>query len=125
MIYSISDVAKHFNISAHTLRFYDKEGLLPFITKNKNGKREFTESDLEWVRLVCCLKNTGMKIKEIRKYMDWCVDGEETISLRKQMFIEHRNSIIQHMVEMQGNLQLIDKKIAFYETPELMKTYFN
>lgn len=119
MTYSINDVAKQFNISAYTLRFYDKEGLFPFLSRNKTGNREFTESDLEWVRLVCCLKNTGMKIKEIKKYMDLCQEGEDTVEQRKNMYMNHRRCILQKIDDLKEDLNLIDAKIAFYENPEI------
>lgn len=115
MNYSINEVAAKFGISTHTIRFYEKEGLFPFIKRNKAGNREFTDSDIEWVKLVCCLKNTGMKIKDIRQYMDWCMKGEETIGIRKNLLIEHRNEVLQQIENLQKNLNLIDHKISFYD----------
>ncbi|QIB69703.1 MerR family transcriptional regulator [Aminipila butyrica] len=123
MAYSIHDVAKHFQISEHTIRFYDKEGLFPFLSRNKAGNREFTESDLEWVKLVCCLKNTGMKIKEIRQYMELCQIGEETVEQRKNIFINHRAFISQQIEQMQESLKLVDAKLAFYDNPNTAHSF--
>ncbi len=115
MVYSIHDVAKQFQISEHTIRFYDKEGLFPFLSRNKIGNREFTESDLEWLQLVFCLKNTGMKIKEIRQYMELCQAGEDTLQQRKNIFIHHRAFILEQMEQLKESLKLVDAKIAFYD----------
>ncbi|MGN8772297.1 MerR family transcriptional regulator [Paenibacillus barengoltzii] len=119
MHYTINEVARKFNLSAHTLRYYDKEGLMPFIGRDKSGNRVFTETDLNWVAMVCCLKDTGMSIKEIKKYADWCMEGMRTIDERKAMLIEHRKQVVKQMEELQKNLELIDSKIAVYDDPEL------
>jgi DNA-binding transcriptional MerR regulator len=109
---------KKFNLSAHTLRFYDKEGLLPFISRNKSGNRVFTEADLAWITLICCLKDTGMQIKEIKQYSDWCKEGSRTIEIRKKMLGEHRTVVLKQMEALKENLELIDTKITFYENPD-------
>ena len=117
MKYSINDVSKMFGISIYTIRFYDKEGLFPFILRDKSGNREFTEEDLNLVKLVCCLKNSGMKIKKIKHFMDLCMEGNETIDIRKNLLIEHRKTVLQQIDDLNKNLNLIDFKIDFYESP--------
>lgn len=121
MNYSINEVAKMFGLSAHTLRFYDKEGLMPFIGRNTSGNRMFTDTDLDWVALICCLKNTGMPIKEIKQYSDMCTQGRVTIDNRKSMLSVHREEVKKQINDLQKNLELIDSKIAFYEDPEMIK----
>ena len=69
MNYSINDVAVRFKLSVHTIRFYDKKGLLPFVLRNQKGNRVFTESDLNMIQTICCLKDTGMLIRDIKKYI--------------------------------------------------------
>ncbi|GGH82573.1 DNA-binding transcriptional MerR regulator [Pullulanibacillus pueri] len=113
-MYTINEVAEICDLSAHTLRFYDKEGLLPFISRSKSGKREFSERDLELVKLICCLKNTGMPIKEIKHYIDLFMEGDDTFETRKQLMIEHRKEVLRQMSELKKNLNIIDLKIAFY-----------
>ena len=71
MTYSISEAAKQMGVSVHTLRYYDKEGLLPFVER-VNGRRVFKDSDFSWLKIISCLKNTGMPLKEIRRYMELC-----------------------------------------------------
>lgn len=118
MNYSINEVASKFGLSAHTLRFYDKEGLMPFIGRDKSGNRVFTDTDLNWVAMVCCLKDTGMKIKDIKQYADWCTEGLQTIEERKTMLADHRQQVVKQIEALKKNLALIDSKIAVYENPE-------
>jgi len=124
MNYSINEVARKFALSAHTLRFYDKEGLMPFIGRDKSGNRVFTETDLNWVAMVCCLKDTGMSIKEIKQYADWCMEGMQTIDERKAMLVDHRKQVVRKIEELKKNLDLIDSKIAVYENPELAQKMY-
>lgn len=114
-MYSIKDIARLCGLSAYTIRFYDKEGLLPFITRNGTGNRQFSESDLDMIRLICCLKNTGMQLKEIKRYIDLFMEGDHTVPCRKQMMIDHRDSILRQISELQTQLGVIETKIAFYE----------
>lgn len=124
MNYSINEVANKFGLSAHTLRFYDKEGLMPFIGRDKSGNRIFTETDLNWVAMVCCLKDTGMSIKEIKQYADWCMEGMPTIGERKAMLVKHRQQVVRKIEELKKNLALIDSKIAVYDDPELAQKLY-
>jgi len=84
LIYTIKDISKILGLSIYTIRFYDKQGLLPFVSRNKSGNRAFTESDLDLFKMICCLKKTGMQIKDIKKYIDLCMKGASTIDLRKK-----------------------------------------
>jgi len=115
-MYSINDVAEICDLSAYTIRFYDKEGLLPFITRNNTGNRQFSENDLEMIKLICCLKNSGMQIKDIKKYIDLFMVGDSTASMRKQMMIDHRKSVIKQISDLKKQLSIIELKIAFYES---------
>lgn len=124
MTYSINEVANQFGLSIHTLRYYDKEGLMPFIARDKSGNRVFTETDLNWVAMVCCLKDTGMSIKEIKQYADWCVGGMQTIDQRKAMLADHRKLVVKQIEDLKKNLELIDSKIAVYENPELAERLY-
>ncbi|MFZ7101423.1 MAG: MerR family transcriptional regulator [Peptococcaceae bacterium] len=117
-MYSINDVAKICNLSPYTIRFYDKEGLLPFISRNKSGNREFSETGLDLVKLICCLKNTGMPIKKIKQYIDLCMQGPETVEQRKEIMKVHRRDILRQIDDLKKNLNIVDLKIAFYNTDE-------
>jgi DNA-binding transcriptional MerR regulator len=113
-LYSINDVAKICDLSVYTIRFYDKEGLLPFITRNNIGNRQFSETDLELIKLICCLKNTGMQVKEIKQYIDLYMQGKNTAPLRKQMMIDHSKAIEKQINDLKKQLNIIKLKIAFY-----------
>jgi DNA-binding transcriptional MerR regulator len=115
-MYSINDVAEICDLSAYTIRFYDKEGLLPFITRNNTGNRQFSENDLEMIKLICCLKNSGMQIKDIKKYIDLFMVGDSTASMRKQMMIDHRKSVIKQISDLKKQQSIIELKIAFYDS---------
>ena len=117
MTYTIKDVAKISGLSIFTIRFYDKEGLLPFVSKNNSGHREFTESDINQIMTICCLKNTGMQIKDIKKYIDYCMEGAGTVDSRKELFEAHRNEIINQINALNENLKLIDSKLKIYSSP--------
>ncbi|WP_088187488.1 MerR family transcriptional regulator [Desulfosporosinus sp. FKA] len=115
MGYTISQVAKKFDLTAHTIRYYDKEGLLPFVDRNKTGNREFSDDDLDWIKLICCLKNTGMPIRQIKQYIEWCLLGDETLEIRRQMFIDHRKEVLKQMDDLKENLKMIDHKLKCYD----------
>ncbi|MFD0674951.1 MerR family transcriptional regulator [Cohnella sp. GCM10027633] len=117
-MYTINEVAQRCDISAYTLRFYDKEGLLPFVSRTPSGNRSFSDADLEMVKLICCLKNTGMPIKEIKRYIDLFMLGADTADDRKRMMIEHRKSVLKQIDDLKKNVNLIDLKIAFYDNME-------
>ncbi|WP_042199497.1 MerR family transcriptional regulator [Paenibacillus camerounensis] len=118
MTYSIKDVAEIFNLSIYTIRFYDKEGLLPFVSRNKAGRRVFTESDLYLIRTICCLKDTGMEIKAIRNYVDFVMQGADTIDPRKSLLLEHRAKILRDIENLTQNLNQVDSKLEIYASPK-------
>lgn len=116
MNYTIKQAAEKVDLTVHTLRYYDKEGLLPFVDRDKTGNRVFTDGDLEWLGLICCLKNTGMPIKQIRTYIQWCLDGDDSFELRRQMLVEHRQAVLQQISELKRNLEAINHKIEHHCT---------
>ncbi|MDF2539569.1 MAG: MerR family transcriptional regulator [Herbinix sp.] len=116
MGYSIGTVAEKVGLTAHTVRFYDKEGLLPFVERTPSGQRRFKESDLEWFAVIHCLKNTGMSIKDIKKFIDWCMEGDATLEKRLDMFLHQRELVMAQMAELQMHMDKINCKISYYET---------
>ncbi len=85
MLYTVSEMAKRLGVAPSTLRYYDKEGLLPFIERSDGGIRMFKDTDFEWLSIIECLKKTGMPIKEMKVFIDWCIEGDTTISKRKEL----------------------------------------
>ncbi len=115
MAYSIAQVAEKTNLTAHTLRYYEKEGLLPFVERNDSGIRTFGDKDLQWLEVICCLKNTGMPIKKIKEYIELCCEGDDTLDVRREIFLKHREDVLRQMAELQKNLDKINHKIKFYD----------
>ncbi len=116
MSYTIKQAAEKVNLSVHTLRFYDREGLLPFVSRDKTGNRVFTDSDLDWLGLICCLKNTGMSIKQIGIYIQWCMEGDCSLEARLDLLLKHREAVIEQINALQQNLEKINYKIEHYNT---------
>lgn len=114
--YSISEVAKELNLTPHTLRYYDKEGLMPFVERTSTGIRVFRESDLGALKVIECLKSTGMPIKEIKKFIDWCSDGDATLQQRYDLFIERKAAVEHHIEELKKSMEVIEHKCMYYKT---------
>lgn len=114
--YSISEVAKELNLTVYTLRYYDKEGLLPFVERRSNGTRLFKESDIGALKVIECLKSTGMPIKEIKNFIDWCSDGDSTLQQRYDMFIERKANVELQLEELNKTMELIEHKCWYYKT---------
>ncbi|MDD3221407.1 MAG: MerR family transcriptional regulator [Lachnospiraceae bacterium] len=117
-IYTIKDVAARTGISAPTLRFYDKEGLLTFIKRSASGIRMFTEADFEPLYTIQCLKRSGMPLKKIKEFMDLYVQGNDTIHERRVMFEEQRENIQKQIEELQEMLAVVDYKCWYFNEAE-------
>lgn len=114
MGYSIREVSKRFNISAHTLRYYEKEGLLPSIQRDEAGIRLYSEVDLEWLQLVCCMRATGMSISNIKDYVDLCRRGEDTVPERRQIILNQKKIIEDEIKKYKGLLKVVNRKLEHY-----------
>ena len=85
MTYTVGEMAAMLDVPASTLRYYDKEGLLPFVARSSGGIRQFRDSDLEWLRIIGCMKKAGMSLKDIRQYIQLAMQGNDTIDAPKNM----------------------------------------
>ncbi len=115
MSYSIGEVSKLTGLSVPTLRYYDKEGLIPNINRNENGLRDFTEQDLGTINIVTCIKGAGASIREIKEYMDLCKLGDSTLEARKQFFIEKKRDVEEQMKHLSEIMKTVEMKIKYYE----------
>lgn len=115
MSYTIAQAAAKTGISIYTLRYYDKEGLLPYVKRDDKDNRVFTEEDLGWLSFILCLKNTGMSLKEIREYIKLCEEGDSTLEHRLRIFHQQKETINQRIAELEEYQKMIDYKIGFYE----------
>ena len=116
MAYTVGEMARRLGVPASTIRYYDKEGLLPFVGRSSGGIRVFTEKDFEWLRIIECLKKTGMSLKDIREYIELAMQGDETIARRLELFRKQRTVLETRMAELQQTMDTLDYKCWFYET---------
>ena len=122
MVYTVGEMAKLLGVTASTLRYYDKEGLLPFVERSSGGIRMFRESDIAWLRVIECMKKAGMSIKDIRQYIELALKGDDTIELRLMMFRRQKEVLQQKMAEMQHTMAMVEYKCWYYETAKAAGT---
>jgi DNA-binding transcriptional MerR regulator len=114
MGYTVKMMSEKTNLSPHVLRYYEKEGLLPHIKRTKSGIRHYSEKDLEWLGLICCLKNTGMSIKQIRDFVNLSLQGPETLKERCKMLVAHKKEVEEHIAKMNRHLEKVSCKIEHF-----------
>ena len=115
MFYTISQLAEKLSVSAHTLRFYEKEGLLPSIQRDQSGSRVLSQADAEWLELLRCLQNTGMPLKEIKQFVEWLEQGDRSIEQRLALFQAQVEKVEQQIAELQRHLEILKYKRQFYQ----------
>lgn len=114
MIYTIGEMAKKIGVASSTLRYYDKEGLLPFVERSGGGIRMFKEEDMEWLNIIECLKKTGMPIKEIKLFIDWCMEGDSTIDQRLALIDRQREVVKEQMEQLKKTMEVLEYKHWYY-----------
>lgn len=116
MSYSIGKVSKITGIAISTLRYYDREGLFPSIKRGNGGIRMFSDSEIETLRIIECLKTSGMSIKDIRQFLDWCQEGDSSLQKRRDMFYKRLNSVNKQIEDLNKTLNTIKYKCWYYDT---------
>ncbi len=114
-MYTIKEVSEKMDVSEHTLRFWAKSGFFPFVQRNQNNIRMFSDKDLEWVKIVKCLRAVGTENKAIKRYIDLCILGDSTISERYEIIKSTKEKALQQKEELEKQLALLDYKEAFYK----------
>ena len=122
-MYTIKEVSEKMDVSEHTLRFWAKSGFFPFITRNKNNIRQFSEQDLEWVRIVKCLRAVGTENKLIKRYVDLCIIGDSTINERYEIIKQTKAKAYQQMENFRKQMDMLDYKENYYQN--LIKNNLN
>lgn len=115
MSYTISQVEEITGISAYTLRYYDKLGLLPFVDRTHAGNRCFKDDDFKYLNMITCLKETGMPLAEIGQFIDWCMSGDTTLDERREMFTNQVQAVEAQIADLQQNLRKLAYKQKYYE----------
>ncbi|MCH4889474.1 MerR family transcriptional regulator [Acidaminobacter sp. JC074] len=113
-MYTIKEISQMTGVTSYTLRYYEKEGILPPIERDAGGRRVYSEENLAWVELVTCLKKTQMPVNDIKEIVRLSVIGDETIDERKEILENHRLVMQAQMKDLKNSIKKIDKKIAFY-----------
>ena len=115
MLYTVGEMARILGVAASTLRYYDKEGLLPFVERSSGGIRMFTDKDYEWLKVIECLKKSGLSIKEIRAFTDMVGKGDSSLVERLKLFRSRRDAVKKQIEDMQQTLELLEFKCWYYE----------
>ena len=116
MSYTIKQAAELTNLPPVTLRYYDKQGLLPFMERRESGYRMFSDGDIAMLRVIECLKKSGMSIKDIRQFSEWVLMGDDSLQERYEMFLERKRAVEAQMKDLQKTLDFINHKCWYYET---------
>ena len=110
------EVSKITGLTTHTLRYYDKEGLLPYVRKLKNGIREFSDDDLNRIKIIECLKSTRLQIKEIKKYIDLHEQVDKTLTERLSLFENQKQKVQEQINTLENCMEKINYKIKFFKS---------
>ncbi len=115
-MFSIQQVADKTGLSAHTLRYYEKCGLIDTIERDGNGYRIYTDDNMARIQLLCCLRRTGMSIKDMQSFAELLRTGNQNIPQRLNILESHREQVEEQICELQSMLKVIDSKIQFYSS---------
>ena len=113
---TIAQVSQKYGVSADTLRYYERIGLLPPVGRTKSGIRDYTEEDCNWVNFIKCMRSAGLPVETLIEYVGLFGRGDETIPARKELLMEQRRQLAARIGEMQAVLDRLDKKIEGYES---------
>lgn len=114
-MYTIGQVAKMYSLPVSTLRYYDKEGLFPNLERT-SGIRRFSDRELEALHVIECLKRSGLEIKDIKQFMQWCAQGSSTYEQRHELFLRQSETVEAEMEKLRRVKAMIDFKCWYYET---------
>ncbi len=117
----ISEVSKKYDISADTLRYYEKMGLLPNVKKNSSGIRDYSESDCGWVEFIKCMRGAGLSVEVLARYIELFYKGDETREERKQILINEREKLIEKRDNIQNTIDRLEYKINTYNNTIIEK----
>lgn len=112
---SIGEISRLYNIPVSTLRYYDSEGLFPDMQR-KSGIRIFTETEEDQLRMIECLKKTGLEIRDIRQFMEWTREGSDTYEKRRDLFYTQKEHVQKQMEELEKVMAMIQFKCWYYDT---------
>jgi DNA-binding transcriptional MerR regulator len=115
---TIREISEETGISPYTLRYYEREGILPYVKRDSSGNRFYDEESKEWLNFILALRTTGMPLSEIKHYVDLYQEGESTLKLRRQMMLKHKAKVEKDLSETIKHLEQINYKLALYDMQE-------
>lgn len=115
---TISEVSKKYNITADTIRYYEKEGLIPKVPRNKNGIRDFDENSCGWIEFIKCMRSAGLEIETLKRYVSLFRQGTKTVKERKILLEEQREKLLKKQEDIKATLDRLNYKIEKYEEIE-------
>ena len=114
-MYTMKQVCEETNMTYQALKYYCNEGLVPSVKRDANNRRVFDERDLKWIKDLVCLKKCGMSIREMKEYLDVCLQGESSIPQRKEMLAKKQEALRASIQELEDSVAYIDWKQNFYD----------
>ena len=111
---TIAEVSRKYDISADTLRYYERIGLIPPVPRTRGGLRDYGEESCGWIQLMKCMRAAGVQIEALIEYVDLFQQGDATLDARKALLVEQRDQLVSRMAEMQASLDLLNQKIDRY-----------
>ena len=112
---TIAEVSRKYDISADTLRYYERIGLIPPVPRTRGGLRDYGEESCGWIQLMKCMRAARVQIEALIEYVDLFQQGDATLDARKALLVEQRDQLVSRMAEMQASLDLLNQKIDRYE----------
>ncbi|MFA0814838.1 MAG: MerR family transcriptional regulator [Anaerofustis sp.] len=113
-MYTIGEISALLHIPISTLRYYDKEGLLPLVNRTEGNIRLFDDTDIECLNMIECLKTSGLQLKDIKQFFQWCEIGDETIDQRHELFLQQKKKTEEQIAKLQDALNRINYKCEYY-----------
>ncbi|CAM3400378.1 MerR family transcriptional regulator [Paenibacillus lupini] len=115
MAFSIKEASERIGCPAHTIRYYEKEGLLPYIKRDQHGNRVFEQDHLDWIKLMTCFRATGMKMSLLKQMVNLALDGDSTIPQRKSILNQYKEELFRRQLELAEAVEAVNNKLTIYE----------
>ncbi len=112
---TITEVSKKYDVPPDTLRYYEKEGLIPYVNRTNGGMRNYSEEDCIRIRFIKCMRSAGLSIEVLKKYFDLFSKGKRTLKTRRDLLATEREKLKKHLTELQDTIKRLDYKISVYD----------
>ena len=122
---NIAEVSKQYGLTADTLRYYERIGLLPAVARNKSGNRDYSEVDCERIEFIKCMREAGLSIEVLTKYMHLFLEGDSTLKEREELLIAERDRLQARLEHMQSTLERLNRKITAYQNGDFCMKNLN